>query len=508
MKHLKKLSLRWSMYVLCSALIIQSCVLEEDPPDDDGDGIENSVDICPSMANSDQADTDGDGIGDACETDIDNDGVIDDFDNCPTIANPDQVDDNGDGIGDACEGDQDEDGVIDYKDNCPTMANPDQADTNDDGIGDVCEGDEDEDGVQDYLDNCPKVANPEQADFDEDGIGDACDETTVAEDQGHIQTALDGTFNCIRNLKNGDAISLAFDDLANLSNGEFAEEAWMSAIMENLGTIMDLGEEDESARIVMNDIGGVFGFNNADSSWTETSSSTSKIQLNFPTQEGGSNNASLVLDNYTDKAFTTNDSTYYLPTSAAFTLTVDGIEVIGLSVNEIVYGTGNVPLPTKLDLDILLKPSTFHIILESPTDTKFTLDLEVSNEEGCGYGLEVDLELADNLYDDIDIETDIKSLTAGIHLEHLSVVTASDLAPLLGLQDPTDAQINELVDLDLLINNFKVADVEYNGTEDILYLIFKDDSKEDAFNYFESFFDDVIGQIEFYTGDLLGEEGV
>ncbi|MEP3388580.1 MAG: thrombospondin type 3 repeat-containing protein [Reichenbachiella sp.] len=472
MKQPPKFTLRWSIYVLCSTLLFQSCILDntDDPPDDDGDGIENAVDICPDVANADQADEDGDGIGDACETDTDEDGVIDDLDNCPT------------------------------------MANSDQADTNNDGIGDVCEGDGDEDGIQDYLDNCPEIANPEQSDFDGDGIGDSCDDTTVAEDKTHIQSALDGTFNCIRNLKNGDAMGVVLDDMVGLSNGITPDEVWMDAVLENLGSIIDTGEEDESFRLVMADIGGVFEFNKSDSSWTETSASTSKIELKFPTVEGGSNNAILKLDNYTDKAFTTDDSTYYLPTSAALSLSVDGTEVIGITINEVVYGSGNVPLPTKVDLEIFLKPSNFHIVIESPVDTKFALDLEVSNEEGCGYGIEVDVELAHNQYDNIDFETDIKSLTAGIHLEHLSVVTASDLAPLLALQDPTDAQINELVDLDLLINNFKVADVEYNGTEDILYLIFKDDSQEDAFNYFESFFDDVLGQIEYYTGDLFEEE--
>lgn len=47
------------------------------PPviDTDGDGINDSVDNCPTVANPDQLDTDGDGIGDACDPDIDGDGL-------------------------------------------------------------------------------------------------------------------------------------------------------------------------------------------------------------------------------------------------------------------------------------------------------------------------------------------------------------------------------------------------------------------------------------------------
>ena len=41
--------------------------------DADGDGVQNDVDNCPNNPNADQADCDGDGIGDVCETDCDSD---------------------------------------------------------------------------------------------------------------------------------------------------------------------------------------------------------------------------------------------------------------------------------------------------------------------------------------------------------------------------------------------------------------------------------------------------
>ena len=71
-------------------------------PDADADGIGDGADNCPSTPNNDQTDTDGDGIGNACDPDDDNDGAPDGTDNCRYVANPDQADDDSDERGNVC----------------------------------------------------------------------------------------------------------------------------------------------------------------------------------------------------------------------------------------------------------------------------------------------------------------------------------------------------------------------------------------------------------------------
>lgn len=118
--------------------------------------------------------------------DADDDGVDDLVDNCTFEPNPDQADTDGDGIGDACTeepvpaADEDGDGVPDSVDNCTFVANPNQNDSNGNGLGDACDSpvpaaDADLDGVPDSVDNCTFVPNPGQADTDGDQVGDACD---------------------------------------------------------------------------------------------------------------------------------------------------------------------------------------------------------------------------------------------------------------------------------------------------------------------------------------------
>jgi hypothetical protein len=121
----------------------------------DFDNIADASDNCPNTHNIDQADSDGDAAGDACDPDDDNDGVADVADQFPF--DPSRA------------GDIDNDGIDGFVDNCPTVSNASQIDSDVDGTGNACDDDDDNDGTADAQDAYP--TNPSRTTGDSNVLG-------------------------------------------------------------------------------------------------------------------------------------------------------------------------------------------------------------------------------------------------------------------------------------------------------------------------------------------------
>jgi hypothetical protein len=156
-------------------------------------------DNCPETANEDQADMDGDGIGDVCDDDKDGDTILNTNDNCPETANEDQADIDDDGIGNVCDDDIDGDGILNADDNCPETSNEDQADMDGDGVGDGCDDDIDGDGILNDSDNCPNT--PEGTTVDVNG----CEIFTLPLDNNKVSVT---SATCIGNTDGSIGISV------------------------------------------------------------------------------------------------------------------------------------------------------------------------------------------------------------------------------------------------------------------------------------------------------------
>ncbi len=151
-------------------------ILDDDPPDADGDGVGDDLDACPDTPDGEAVDADGCA---ASQLDGDGDGVSDALDQCPSTPVGETVD--ADGCA-ASQLDADGDGVADALDGC--QGTPAGAVVDADGCA-ASQLDSDADGVSDALDQCPNTPTGEavdadgcsvsQLDADGDGVTDALD---------------------------------------------------------------------------------------------------------------------------------------------------------------------------------------------------------------------------------------------------------------------------------------------------------------------------------------------
>jgi hypothetical protein len=155
-------------------------------------------------------------------SDEDGDGVGDEVDNCPFIANSAQANYDGDAQGNLCDADDDNDTILDLDDDCVlgnlSWISSSATDHDGDGCADLTEDvDDDNDGVNDAADYCPvgdlAWTSSSSSDYDLDGCRDAGEDYDDDNDRICDATDSDGFWTC--------SLSSADEDLCPTSPPNF-----------------------------------------------------------------------------------------------------------------------------------------------------------------------------------------------------------------------------------------------------------------------------------------------
>ena len=356
------------------------------------------------------------------------------------------------------------------------------------------------------CDACPTcddgIQNGNETGVDCGGDCDDC-ETTVEDDKANIQQTFDNLFDCTSDFKDSRAVTVLFRNFLNLSDGEVINEDWIEDLTDDLEEVIDFDHVEDNSRFDLAYHAGTHIYDAANETWLKTNNVTDKMIFQFPSEPSlSTNNAELVIDSYSDQAVTIDFETNFLPSAMHAYMEVDGTNAFEITVSNVTYAdNANYQLPVEVSAQLFMDPMMMDIELTRVSTTEYEMDMSFSDGNICDIGVAAQFELTDDDFENFSEES-IAKVDVQVNIGELSVRTLGDVAALFKLDDdPTEAQINSFLDLDVFFQDLKIADLEYDEAEENFVLFYKDASSESAANYIDSFLEEIEALIVEFTGE-------
>ncbi len=315
--------------------------------------------------------------------------------------------------------------------------------------------------------------------------------TTVEEDKENIQKTFDDMLLCIRNIKESKGVDVLFRDFLKMSDGEVFNEDWVEDMSSTLNEVFDFERIEENNRIDFAFHSGIYTFNHVTNLWDKASASD-RIEFHFPSEPlETTNDSEIIIDAYTDQEVVIDNETWYLPVQMHGLVRVDNERIVEVDWNNVVYDdNADFEIPVAWDVSVFLTPVTINTSLNRISSTEFDFDASFLDGDKCSVAVEVDFELLDDDIENLS-NSSFKKVEAKVIVGDITVESLAGIAELLAIDNPTDNQINSLLDLRVLFNEVKIADLEIDTELEALVLYYKDSSSENAESYWRPFMEDL-----------------
>lgn len=328
-------------------------------------------------------------------------------------------------------------------------------------------------------------------------------DTTVEEDIANIDASLDAMLGGIAALESGN-LSDALKAFLDPSGGDYENAEWAENVIDGLDAVISFDEVEDNRAFDFAANRGVYVWDATTESWSPAGTSNN-IVLRFPTSPTASaNNAELTLSAYDDASVTIDGEPYRLPTRVEAALTVDGDRVFAFNLRDVRYDSGNnIPVPTDFSLDIFTAPHTHTFTYSRNSSTNFDFGFTLRDGNGIRVtGIELGVTLAHDDYDELEVE-DIEDVTAVLYAsENLRIDFSGDIGALATLDDPSETQVNSLLNAEVFFGTQKIGDLEYDDATEDVFIVYKDGESESTDRYYDSFLDRLEAIWVDYTGDL------
>ena len=306
------------------------------------------------------------------------------------------------------------------------------------------------------------------------------DEPTIEEIQQDIHQTFDGFVTCMQGYEDGQ-FSTALQSFLMMSNGDINED-YAEILSDELGEFdFDLENFD------MADHSGTYTWNANSEGWNYLSNTTNTLVFNFPlTQTSATNNMSVTINNYEITSFNVSGTTEYYPVKFLASIEKNGNEIFNIDLDNTSYRqNGDVVAATNFDLEIRTVPMTHSFTLHENNTQQLEFDYSSSNDNSCNTTISLNASTVLSDYILLEDVEDFAHVSGTIGHDSLEVRFDVQADNLNNIDEPTAAQINQLVEAKVFLNNSEIGELEVSGENDdrIINIVFDDGTIENVDNY-------------------------
>jgi len=269
---------------------------------------------------------------------------------------------------------------------------------------------------------------------------------------------------------------------------EYVFSSFVTTLGNKLTSVVDFSSVISNNKFNYTSLCGKYVWNSTTKKWDK--SSYSSILLQFPSDSTvTTNNCEIGFTSYTSLSCNIEGTDVYLPTNASAYFTKNGTKIasIDLTASYTTYG-----IPVTAQATIYSKPFSVTTSLTQKSSSSFSGSLAITDETNSSNNISIsaDLALSNSVtkYTDFD-DCKFSSIQATLIQGAMTIQGSADLKTISSLTSPTAADLNKLINFEVLYNNQKVGTlkVEDVNNQHYVFIVFKDGTEENSSIYYDSF---------------------
>jgi len=286
-------------------------------------------------------------------------------------------------------------------------------------------------------------------------------------DQVLVENGIQTLMNCLEFLETGNFSNLLIDiyDDADADASDF-HETMLDAVEDipNYQPLIDLDYPNEPFNL--QSYFGTYTYNSQLQSWT-TTGSNSMMKMVFPLfTDSNSPDTTITISNASEQLMDIEDP-IYIPTSLSVDMSYNAQSMFAFNIDNVNYTMyGEIPVPDDVNFNIYMNPFTHDFSIDKISDDLFSVAYDLSSSDvGCVTQLQASVKLLNTDYENLE-DTDIDFINGEFTTNSLKVEFNIDAEYLFAIDDPTNSQINNFVDVMVFEDGVLLGEIEIQDEAD------------------------------------------